>query len=114
MVDQFVEQLIHSEVEEFHLDKGCSFNINENDGKTNCCKRQILITFYLVVIYIRTVGISHIEGNGNAENAMRVLMIGQITMMLNNITVRRKKENKNEDNNYFVLHELYYYNDELN
>ena len=94
MVDQFVEQLIHSEVEEFHLDKGCSFNINENDGKTNCCKRQILITFYLVVIYIRTVSISHIEGNGNAENAMRVLMIGQITMMLNNITVRRKKENK--------------------
>ena len=87
LFDQFIEQLIHTEIEEFHMDKGCNFNPNEAEGRKNLCKRQLLISLYLTVIYIRTVGISRLDGNGSSENAIRVLMIGQIAMMLNNITV---------------------------
>lgn len=87
LFDQFIEQLIHTEVEEFHLDKGTNFNPQETEGKTNLCKRQILTVLYLTVIYVRTVGISCIDGAGTSENAIRTLMIGQISMMLNNMIV---------------------------
>lgn len=85
--NQIVEQLIHTATEEFQLDKSSTFAINESEGRTNLCKRLLLVSMYLTVIYVRTVGIQRIQRKSATDDGMRVLMAGQIAMVLNNITV---------------------------
>lgn len=85
--NQIVEQLIHTATEEFQLDKSSTFAVNESEGRTNLCKRLLLVSMYVTVIYVRTVGIQRIQRKSATDDGMRVLMAGQIAMVLNNITV---------------------------
>ena len=55
--NQIIEQLIHTATEEFQLDKSSSFAVSENEGRTNLCKRLLLVSMYLTVIYVRTTGV---------------------------------------------------------
>ena len=90
LLNQLVELLISLEPEEFHLDKGAAFDAS-NEGKANALKRSLLLSLDLSVIYVRIAGIERIRQRPGSDPAVIVLMIGQITSMLQNLVVRSGK-----------------------
>ena len=87
LLNQLVELLISLEPEEFHLDKGAAFDAS-SEGKANALKRSLLLSLDLSVIYVRIAGIERIRQRPGSDPAVIVLMIGQITSMLQNLVVR--------------------------
>ena len=85
--NQIIEQLIHTETEEFQLDKGSSFNPGESEGRTNLCKRHLLYSMYLTVVYVRAIGIQRLQEKNAANDGIRTLMAGQIATVLGNVMV---------------------------
>lgn len=90
LLNQLVELLISLEPEEFHLDKGAAFDAS-SEGKANALKRSLLLSLDLSVIYVRIAGIERIRQRPGSDPAVIVLMIGQITSMLQNLVVRSGK-----------------------
>ena len=84
----FLEKLVQAEVEEFKLDKSASFNPAESEGKTNLAKRYVLSSLYMTAVYVRTAALLQMSGNSQTLQPVRVLTLGQITTLLNNIIVR--------------------------
>lgn len=86
LVNQLVELLINVEPGEFHLDKGTVFD-GSAEGQTNLCKRMLLTSLYLTVVYVRIAGIEKIRLDGKVDPAVVVLMIGQVATVLENVAV---------------------------
>ena len=86
LFNQLIELLISLEPEEFHLDKGAVFD-SSSEGRTNSLKRTLLSSLDLSVIYVRIAGIERIRQNPGSDPAVIVLMVGQITSMLQNLVV---------------------------
>lgn len=86
LVNQLVELLINVEPGEFHLDKGTVFD-GSTEGQTNLCKRMLLTSLYLTVVYVRIAGIEKIRLDGKVDPAVVVLMIGQVATVLENVAV---------------------------
>lgn len=87
LLSQLVELLIALEPEELHLDKSAVFDAS-SEGKANALKRSLLLSLDLSVIYVRTAGIERIRRSPGSDPAVIVLMVGQITSMLQNLVVR--------------------------
>lgn len=83
-----MEQLVQAEVEEFRLDKGASFNPAEAEGKANLAKRFVLSSLYLTAAYVRTAVLLEMTSASQSLHPVRILTLGQIATLLNNILVR--------------------------
>ena len=82
-----MERLVQAEVEEFRLDKGASFNPAEAEGKANLAKRFVLSSLYLTAAYVRTAVLLEMSAS-QSLHPVRILTLGQIATLLNNILVR--------------------------
>lgn len=83
-----MEKLVQADVEEFKLDKGACFNPAEAEGKTNLAKRFVLSSLYLTAVYVRTAVLREMAGASQSLHPVRILTLGQIATLLNNILVR--------------------------
>ena len=83
-----MERLVQAEVEEFRLDKGASFNPAEAEGKANLAKRFVLSSLYLTAAYVRTAVLLEMTSASQSLHPVRILTLGQIATLLNNILVR--------------------------
>ena len=82
-----MERLVQSEVEEFKLDKGASFNPAEAEGKVNLAKRFVLSSLYLTAAYVRTAVLLEMTSASQSLHPVRILTLGQIATLLNSILV---------------------------